>query len=138
MDTLRMMNRMHKLNLSTWKREQVLLRSRRKPAGELSRDAKKMDRVKHMYSVGLLNPKLQWYIGEDKSYIEATTHHRQAEIATEERSPFRPCRGLATLNLLLDAMPCLKIWSATLTYYTCDICGPEQHKQIGRPVILPK
>jgi hypothetical protein len=33
-----------------------------------------VDRGKHMYSAGWPSPKIQWYIGEDKSYIEVATH----------------------------------------------------------------
>jgi hypothetical protein len=58
--------------------------------GESSRDARKMDRVKHIYSIWWPSPKIWRYIGEDKSYIEASTHHKRAEIAAEEQSPFRP------------------------------------------------
>jgi hypothetical protein len=36
--------------------------------------------------------------------MEATTHRRRAEIVVEERSPFRPHRGLAVLDLFLDTM----------------------------------
>jgi hypothetical protein len=32
------------------------------------------------------------------------THHRRAKIAAEERSPFRPYRGLAAPYLFLDTM----------------------------------
>jgi hypothetical protein len=36
--------------------------------------------------------------------MESTTHHRRAEIAAEEWSPFRPHRGLAAPDLFLDTM----------------------------------
>jgi hypothetical protein len=36
--------------------------------------------------------------------MEATTHRRRAEKAAEERSLFRPHRGLAALDLFLDTM----------------------------------
>jgi hypothetical protein len=36
--------------------------------------------------------------------MEAMTHRRRAEIAAEERSPFRPHRGLAAPDLFLDTM----------------------------------
>jgi hypothetical protein len=36
--------------------------------------------------------------------MEATTHRRRAEIAVEERSPFRDHRGLAAPDLFLDTM----------------------------------
>jgi hypothetical protein len=36
--------------------------------------------------------------------MEATTHRRRAEKAAEERSPFRPHRGLADPDLFLDTM----------------------------------
>jgi hypothetical protein len=38
------------------------------------------------------------------SYMETTTHYRQAEIAAEKQSPFKPHRGLVTLDLFLDTM----------------------------------
>jgi hypothetical protein len=36
--------------------------------------------------------------------MEAMTHRRRTEIAAEERSPFRPHRGLAAPELFLDTM----------------------------------
>jgi hypothetical protein len=36
--------------------------------------------------------------------METMTHHRRAEIAAEEQSPFMPHRGLAALDLFLDTM----------------------------------
>jgi hypothetical protein len=36
--------------------------------------------------------------------METTTHRREADIAAEEQSPFKPHRGLAALNLFLDTM----------------------------------
>jgi hypothetical protein len=36
--------------------------------------------------------------------METTTHHRRAEIAVEERSPFRSHQGLADPDLFLDTM----------------------------------
>jgi hypothetical protein len=51
-------------------------------------------------------------IGEDRSNMEATTHHRRAEIATEKRSPFRPHRGLAAPDLFLDTMLSRRTWKA--------------------------
>jgi hypothetical protein len=36
--------------------------------------------------------------------MEATTHRQRAEIAAEERSPFRPHRGLAAPDLFLDTL----------------------------------
>jgi hypothetical protein len=44
------------------------------------------------------------HIGEDRPYMETITHHHQAEIAAEKRSPFRPHRGLAARDLFLDTM----------------------------------
>jgi hypothetical protein len=45
-----------------------------------------------MYSVRWLTPEVRYYIGEDKSYMEAMNH------------PFRPPQGLAAPDLLLDTM----------------------------------
>jgi hypothetical protein len=36
--------------------------------------------------------------------METTTHRRRAEIVAEERSLFRPYRGLAASDLFLDTM----------------------------------
>jgi hypothetical protein len=36
--------------------------------------------------------------------MEATPYHQRAEIAAEERSPFRTHRGLAAPDLFLDTM----------------------------------
>jgi hypothetical protein len=36
--------------------------------------------------------------------METMTHRWRAEIAAEERSPFRPHRGLAAPDLFLDTM----------------------------------
>jgi hypothetical protein len=52
------------------------------------------------------------------------THHRGAEIATEEQSPFKPHRGLAALDLFLDTMLIgehgrharLTVWKPWVTY----------------------
>jgi hypothetical protein len=77
-----------------------------------------MDQAKQMYNIGLLR-----YIGEDKSYIETAIHCWQAEIVAKKRNLFRPCQGLAAMNLLLDTMPCLIKWTTTLTDSTCDTCG---------------
>jgi hypothetical protein len=46
--------------------------------------------------------------------METAIHHRQAEIATEKRSPFRPHQGLAALNLFLDTMLNRRTWEAYL------------------------
>jgi hypothetical protein len=81
------------------KRRQVLLRSRRNPTCGSSRDAQKMDHVKHMYSVGWPIPKICQYIGDDKSYIEAAIHRRRAVIAAKEQSPFSLRMGLSCSEL---------------------------------------
>jgi hypothetical protein len=60
-----------------------------------------------MYSVVWPSPKIRRYIGDDKSYMEAVTHRRWAEIAAEKWSPFRSHRGFAAPNLLLDTIPSL-------------------------------
>jgi hypothetical protein len=60
--------------------------------------------------------------------METTTHHRQAEIAAEERSPFGPHRCLAVLNLFLDTMLIgeherhvrLTVWKPWVTYTGTD------------------
>jgi hypothetical protein len=66
--------------------------------------------------------------------MKATTHHRRAEIAAEERSPFRPHRGLAAPDLFLDTMLTgehgrhvrLTVWKPWVTYTGTDIdMSPE-------------
>jgi hypothetical protein len=60
--------------------------------------------------------------------MKATTHRRRAEIAAEERSPFRPRRGLATPNLFLDTTLTgqhgrharLNLWKHWATYTGMD------------------
>jgi hypothetical protein len=60
--------------------------------------------------------------------MEATTHRRQAEIAAEERSSFRPHRGLAASGLFLDTMLTgehgrhvrLNVWQSWATYTGMD------------------
>jgi hypothetical protein len=47
-------------------------------------------------------------------YEETTTHHRQAEITVEKRSPFIPHRGLAAPDLFLDTMLNRRTWEACL------------------------
>jgi hypothetical protein len=54
------------------------------------------------YRIGRSIPKTWHHIGEDRPYMETTTHRQRAEIATEKRSPFRPHRGLAVPDLFLD------------------------------------
>jgi hypothetical protein len=44
--------------------------------------------------------------------METTTHRLRAEIAAEKRSPFRPHRGLATLDLFLNTMLNQRTWEA--------------------------
>jgi hypothetical protein len=56
--------------------------------------------------------------------IEIMTHRWRAEIAIEERSPFRPHRGLATPDLFLDTILTgeherhdrLTVWKPWVTY----------------------
>jgi hypothetical protein len=43
-------------------------------------------------------------------YMEIMTHYRLVEIAIEKRSPFRPHRGLAALDLFLDTMLNRRTW----------------------------
>jgi hypothetical protein len=45
-------------------------------------------------------------------YTETMTHRQWAEIAAKKRSPFRPHRGLAALDLFLDTMLNRRIWEA--------------------------
>jgi hypothetical protein len=45
-------------------------------------------------------------------YRKIMTHHRQAEIATEKRSPFRPHRGLAAPDIFLETMLDRRTWEA--------------------------
>jgi hypothetical protein len=60
--------------------------------------------------------------------MKATTHHQRAEIAAEERSPFRPHRGLAALDLFLDTILTglhgrhvrLNVWKSWATYTGTD------------------
>jgi hypothetical protein len=60
--------------------------------------------------------------------METTTHRRRAEIAAEERSPFRPHRGLAAPDLFLDTMLTekhgrhtrLTVWKPWVTYTETD------------------
>jgi hypothetical protein len=60
--------------------------------------------------------------------METMTHHRQAEIAAEEQSPFRPHRGLAALGLFLNTMLTgeygrytrLIVWKPWVTYTRTD------------------
>jgi hypothetical protein len=44
--------------------------------------------------------------------METMTHHRRAEIATTEQSPFRPHRDLAAPDLFLDIMLNQRTWEA--------------------------
>jgi hypothetical protein len=54
-----------------------------------------------------------WHrIGEDRLNMEAMTHRRRLEIAAEKWSPFRPHRGLDTLDLFLDTMLSRRTWKA--------------------------
>jgi hypothetical protein len=46
--------------------------------------------------------------------METMTYRRQAKIATEKQSPFRPHRGLATPDLFLDNMLNQRIWETCL------------------------
>jgi hypothetical protein len=56
--------------------------------------------------------------------MEAMTHRQRAEIVVEERSLFRPHRGLATPDLFLDTMLTgeygrharLNVWKPWATY----------------------
>jgi hypothetical protein len=60
--------------------------------------------------------------------MKTTTHRRRAEIAVEERSPFRPHRGLAAPDLFLDTMLTgergrhtrLIVWKSWVTYTRMD------------------
>jgi hypothetical protein len=60
--------------------------------------------------------------------MKATIHHRRAEIAAEERSPFRPHQGLAAPDLFLDTMLTgehgrhvrLTVWKHWVTYTETD------------------
>jgi hypothetical protein len=60
--------------------------------------------------------------------MEITTHHRRAEIAAEERSPFKPHQGLAAPDLFLDTMLTgeygrharLTVWKSWVTYTRTD------------------
>jgi hypothetical protein len=60
--------------------------------------------------------------------MEAMTHHRRAEIAAEERSLFRPHRGLAAPDLFLNTMLTeqhgrhtrLNVWKPWATYTETD------------------
>jgi hypothetical protein len=45
-------------------------------------------------------------------YMETMTHHRRAKIATKKRSPFKPHRCLADLDLFLDTMLNCRTWEA--------------------------
>jgi hypothetical protein len=44
--------------------------------------------------------------------MDTMTHHRRAEIAVENRSPFRPHRDLAAPELFLDTMLNQRTWEA--------------------------
>jgi hypothetical protein len=57
-------------------------------------------------------------------YMETTTHHRRGEIVVEKRSLFRPRRGLAASDLLLDAM-------LSLTYGNCQGLVPRVPQAAG-------
>jgi hypothetical protein len=66
--------------------------------------------------------------------MEATTHRWRAERAAEERSPFRPHRGLATPDLFLDTMLTgehrrharLNVWKPWVTYTErIQTCHPK-------------
>jgi hypothetical protein len=66
--------------------------------------------------------------------MEAMTHSQRAEITAEERSPFRPHRGLAAPDIFLDTMLTgehgrharLNIWKHWVTYTGTDSCmSPE-------------
>jgi hypothetical protein len=60
--------------------------------------------------------------------MEATTYRRRAEITAEERSPFRPHRGLAAQDLFLGTMLTgvhvrharLNVWKPWATYTGTD------------------
>jgi hypothetical protein len=60
--------------------------------------------------------------------METTTHRRRAGIAAEERSPFRPHRDFAALDLFLDTMLTgeherharLTVWKLWATYMKTD------------------
>jgi hypothetical protein len=46
------------------------------------------------------------------SYMETMTYRQRAKITAEKRSPFRPYRGLAAIDLFLNTMLNRRIWEA--------------------------
>jgi hypothetical protein len=46
------------------------------------------------------------------------THHRQAEVAAEKQSPFRPHLGLTAPNLFLNTMLNRRTWETCLIDWT--------------------
>jgi hypothetical protein len=65
------------------------------------------------------------------SDMETTIHHRRAKIAAEKRSPFRPHRGLAAIDLFLNIMLTgeherhtpLTVWKPWAIYTGTDPAG---------------